>query len=67
MTASIKLAEKPSGCMLWILFDQDTLQLGPLLWFGGRRGEKLRDLGGLIAKHAKANSRGEKTEKPGHR
>jgi hypothetical protein len=65
VTASIKRAEKPSW--LWILFDQDTLEHGPFLWFGDSPGEKLHDLGGLIAKHTKANSCGEKTEKAGHR
>src|SRR2546422_3216376 len=32
---NLKLAGKPSGCVIWVLFDQDTLQLGPFLWFGG--------------------------------
>jgi hypothetical protein len=26
------LAEKPSGCVVWIGFDKDTLQLGPFKW-----------------------------------
>jgi hypothetical protein len=26
------LAEKPSGCVVWIGIDKDTLQLGPFKW-----------------------------------
>jgi hypothetical protein len=29
------LAEKPSGCVVWIGLDKDTLELGPFMWFGG--------------------------------
>jgi hypothetical protein len=32
-------AEKPSGCVIWIgLKIQDTLELGPFMWFGGSPG-----------------------------
>jgi hypothetical protein len=34
--ARTALEGKPSGCILWILFDQRTLELGPYLWFGGQ-------------------------------
>ena len=40
VTASIKLADKLSGCIVWILFDQDTMDLGPYLWFGGPPGRE---------------------------
>ena len=29
-----KLAEKPSGCVVWIYFNEDTLHLGPFFYFG---------------------------------
>ena len=67
VTVNLKLAEKTSGCVIWILFDQETLELGPFLWFGGKPGERVADLGTKIAKHTKANSRGEKNERPGFR
>jgi len=38
------LAEKPSGCVVWIGIDKDTLQLGPFKWFGGLPGEPLPDI-----------------------
>ncbi|MFC4352696.1 hypothetical protein ACFOW6_14185 [Fodinicurvata halophila] len=54
------LSKKPSGCVIWISVDPETLDLGPYLWFGGSPGQPLPPLGEHIAKHAKANSRGEK-------
>ena len=34
-TVQLKLATKPSGCVVWVFFDPDTLKLGPFLYFGG--------------------------------
>ncbi|MEP7247471.1 MAG: hypothetical protein ABI885_27830 [Gammaproteobacteria bacterium] len=33
----VALGAKPSGCVVWVLFDPATMQLGPFLWFGERR------------------------------
>ena len=41
VSVNLKLAGKPSGCVIWVLFDQDTLELGPFLWFGGAPGAPL--------------------------
>ena len=30
------LAEKPSGCVVWIGLNKETLELGPFMWFGGK-------------------------------
>lgn len=32
------LADKPSGCVIWIEVDRTTLELGPYKWFGGLPG-----------------------------
>ena len=37
----IKLDDKPSGCVVWIYFNEDTLELGPLYFFGGMPGKGL--------------------------
>lgn len=58
-----RLASKPGGCVIWVWFDPETLELGPFLWFGGKPGEKLPDLGDRIARHTKGNSQGIKTER----
>jgi len=67
VTVNLDLAKKPSGCIVWIWFNPETLDLGPLLWFGGAPGERLPDPGDRIARHTKANSRGEKAERSNHR
>jgi len=58
---NVALTKKPSGCVVGMFFDRDTLALGPFLWFGGLPGQPLPDLQGFkIAKHTKANSKGVK-------
>lgn len=62
---NLGLATKPSGCVICMLFDEDTLALCPFYWFGGKPGEKLPDLSKFkIAKHTKGNAQGVKTERP---
>jgi hypothetical protein len=67
VAVSVKLAAKPSGCVVWVMFDADTLALGPFLWLGSEAGGALPDLGARVARHSKADSRGVKGERPGHR
>lgn len=61
------LAGKPSGCVIWIVVDPDTLQPGPFLWFGGEPGAPLTPLGDRVGRHSKANSLGFKAERSGMR
>lgn len=62
---NILLSGKPSGCVLFVWFDPQTLDLGPFAFLGGGPGEKLPDLAGLkIAKHTKGNALGLKAERP---
>jgi hypothetical protein len=66
--ASLNLAQKPSACIVWILFNPQTLELGPFLWFGNDPGEPIPDLTGFkIAKHTRANAQGKKKERPNQR
>ncbi len=65
VNVNVALAEKPSGCVIWTLFDRDTLHFVRFLWFGGTPGEKLPDLMPFkTAKHAKGNAQGFKAERP---
>ena len=60
-----KLADKPSGCVVWICFDAQTLNLGPFLYFGSEAGKPLPSLSGFqIATHTKGNKDGFKAERP---
>lgn len=59
------LARKPSGCVIWMVFDPTTLEFDHFFWFGGPPGQKLPDLGCFSkATHTKRNAQGEKTERP---
>lgn len=65
--ASLKLADKPSGCIIWIMFDQMTLEIGLFLWFGGAPGEKVPAYGDKIAQHSRPRADGKKADRPGLR
>jgi hypothetical protein len=67
INASLKLMEKPSGCIIWI-FVTSKLELHHYLWLGSAPGQPLRDIEKLkLAKHTKGNAQGEKAERPQHR
>ncbi len=61
---NINLGRKPSGCVIWVMFDAGSLALGPFLWLGGPPSEKLPDLGERMARHTKADATGKKAERP---
>lgn len=64
---NVKLMDKPSGCVLWIVVTPD-LVFDHYLWFGGEPGEPLPDISAnMIAKHSKGTSLGKKNERPMHR
>jgi len=61
----VSLASKPSGCIVWVYFNQETLELGPFLFFGGKPGQPLPDISGhKVAKHTKGDADGYKAERP---
>jgi hypothetical protein len=65
---SLKLARKPSACVIWVMFDKKTLELGPFLWFGNSPGEPIPDVTAFkVARHTRGNAEGEKKERPNQR
>lgn len=62
-----ELWRKPSGCVVWVKFDPESMSIGPYLWHGAGPGKALTDRSKpndfKIAKHAKGNSQGVKTER----
>ncbi len=61
----IALSSKPSGCVIWVFFNEQSMELGPFLFFGGSSGLPLPGLDGFkLAKHTKANAEGIKAERP---
>ncbi|SEJ80609.1 hypothetical protein SAMN05518849_11436 [Sphingobium sp. AP50] len=64
---NLKLMDKPSGCVLWIVVTPD-LEFDHYLWFGGAPGEPLPDISdNAVARHSKGTSLGEKRARPNHR
>ena len=60
----IKLAEKPSGCVVWIYFDEKNMDLGPFWYCGAEAGKPITGLSELkVAKHTKGNKDGFKAER----
>ena len=65
--ASLKLLEKPSGCIIWIMVTPE-LKLDSYRWLGGPPGDPLPDIRDMrVAKHTKANAKGKKAERPDQR
>gem|GEM_PF-520807 len=64
-TVHSALFSKPSGCVVWVYFDEKTLELGPFLFFGDTAGLPLSSIEGFkVAKHTKADTKGVKSERP---
>jgi len=60
-----RLSSKPSGCVVWVYFNEVTLELGPFLFFGAQPGEPLPSLEGTkTARHTKGDQDGYKAERP---
>src|SRR5882757_1117754 len=64
VSVNTRLLTKPGGCVIWLEFDPDSLALKKYLWFGGVPGSTLPNLGSKVSRHSKANSRGQKLERP---
>ena len=65
---SLKLMEKPSGCVVWIVVDPARLDMRSFLWFGGAPGARLPDITHFkVARHSKGDSSGTKNERKEHR
>lgn len=61
----VKLADKPSGCVVWIYFDEDTLELGPFYFLGADPGKPLPAIhDAKVARHTKGDQGGYKAERP---
>ena len=60
----VALQAKPSACVVWTFFSEETLELGPFLFFGNEPGRPMPKLDTFpVAKHTKANAQGEKGER----
>ena len=62
-----ELWRKPSGCVIWVRFDPESMAIDHYRWHGAKPGKALKEKSEpsdfKIAKHAKGNSKGVKTER----
>ena len=63
---SVKLAQRPGGCVIWMFQDDSAGSVGQYLFLGGGPNDNL-ELSDKTAKHAKANAQGVKNERPNYR
>lgn len=61
---NVRLAERPSGCVVWIWFDAKTLEQTSFLWLGAAPGQPLPTLPMKVGTHSKGDSVGNKAERP---
>jgi hypothetical protein len=61
VSVALALANKPSGCVIWIRVAPD-LKLGPFFWFGGTPGEPLPPIGHYH--HPRRPTRNKEGERP---
>jgi hypothetical protein len=67
VSVSLALADKPSGCVIWIRVTEH-LDMGPFFWFGGAPGEPLPPMDGYeIPLRATHNKKGERPPRRNHR
>jgi hypothetical protein len=67
ITVNQRLAAKPSGCIVWLIFDPLTRDFTSIRWYGNRPGAPLPDAGSKVARHSRANSKGYKNHRAEHR
>jgi hypothetical protein len=68
VNVSLKLMEKPSGCVIWIVVSPQDLQIKSYRWFGAAPGEPLPNITDWkVSKHTRANAEGTKLERAYHR
>jgi hypothetical protein len=65
VNVSLRLAEKPNPCVIWIVVDKE-LEFKSFRWFEFESRQNFFD-NFKIAKHTKADSTGKKAQRPGHR
>jgi hypothetical protein len=67
VNVAVNLGNKPAGCVVWIEFDAQTLELGPFWWLGSKPNSALSIAGHRAARHTRAGLDGVRGERPGLR
>jgi len=61
---NVGLRQKARGCVIWIMFDPHTMEIGPFLWLGNPPDQPAPSFGDRVARHTKGNRFGTKSERP---
>jgi len=61
---NLRLTHKPDGCVIWLWFNEKTMDFEKLLWFGGSSGKTIPDLGNTLVRHTKGDQTGHKAQRP---
>jgi hypothetical protein len=67
VTMNTRLADKPAGCVVWMNYDPETLQLCDFRFLGAEPRKPLPPIGDKVARHTKANANGYKSHRQSHR
>jgi hypothetical protein len=67
VTVHTHLAAKPSGCVVWMVYDPATYEIASFRWFGADAGQPMPLLGDKVARHSRANAEGVKGPRGHHR
>lgn len=66
-SVNLALTKKPSGCVIWLKIDPNSLDPVSFGWLGSRGGKPLSDLGDRVTKRTTPNSSGDKPERKASR
>jgi hypothetical protein len=67
ISVSRSLSEKPSGCVIWITLNRETLDMPSFRWFGGEPGNPLPDISSFRSpKRPTHNAQRERPERKNH-
>lgn len=60
----VALEGKSSACVVWVFLDEETWNLGPFYYLGGRPGQPIPRLPEKLGRQNKGNAKGIKKERP---
>jgi hypothetical protein len=61
---STRLTERRGGCVVWLVVDEASFELGPFYWLGSEPHLPLVLNSERVGRHTKGNAKGEKLERP---
>jgi hypothetical protein len=60
---NVGLQRRDSGCVIWIMFDPQSMRIGPFLWLGNPPDQSTPEFGERIGRHSEGDRNGRKAER----